>query len=299
MIHITDLLPEVWPQEIVDALGQWRQGDLLRTPPLFWAADPRHPLLPFTQKNTDATREWQIVSIPATRRPSYGVVVSQTCDISEPRPNNPFVEVAPVVDLAGILVQGQQAEVKRHLWDDYVYLTRQPRQGRFYVADLRSFLPIEKGALLERRPIEAFAGESDRLDFSDRLSNRLRRPAYADAVSDIVVRPLDEWIRTDARNALKESSGRFADVEEVRLRIDGDRLSPRAVQLVVFQQNQLDREDRGAWRRWRDRTRTKLRQQANIELWPIEFSSLSVMSAADYRILAPVWLRYLGRGPRH
>jgi hypothetical protein len=298
MNHITDLLPERWPPEIIDALGYWHQGHLIRKPPLFWAADPRHSLLPFTLENSDSTREWQILSLPAANRPAYGVVISQTCDICEPQPNNPFIDVAPVVDLANVLDQGQRAEVRRHLWNDYVYLTLQPVKDRFFVADLRAFFPVEKGALVARRPIEGFASEIDRLDFSDRIAARHRRPAYADAVSDILIRPLNQWIADDSKIALREDSGRFADVEEVRLRIDGDRLSPRAVQIVVFQQNILDREDRTHWRKWRERTKSKLQKNASIELRPIQFSSLMEMSAAEYSSLTPVWLRALGRGPR-
>jgi hypothetical protein len=297
MSHITDLLPEKWPAEIIDALGSWHQGHLIRKPPLFWAADPRHPLMPFTQANSDPSREWQILSLRPTDRPAYGVVVSQTCDICEPRPNNPFIDVAPVVDLSNILNDGQKIEVRRQLWNDYVYLTHQPAKDRFFVADLRAFFPVEKGALVARRPLKGFANEADRLDFSDRVADRLRRPAYADAVSEIVIRPLNEWIATDSKNALRENSGRFADVEEVRLRINGDRLSPRAVQIVVFEENELTREDRGLWRKWRERTRPKLQKAAGIDLWPIQFSSLK-MTAAEYRSLAPVWLRALGRGPQ-
>ena len=144
MTHISDLLPEHWPTEVLEALNHWHQGHLLSRPPLFWAADPRHPLLPFTEANGDSARNWQIFTLPIANRPPYGLVISQTCDICEARPNNPFVDVAPVVDLSGVLNDGQKTEVRRHLWNDYVYLTRQPVKGRFYVADLRTILPVRR-----------------------------------------------------------------------------------------------------------------------------------------------------------
>ena len=59
-----------------------------------------HPLLTFTSANLDTSREWQIFSLPISARPPYGVIISQTCDICEPRPNNPFINIAPIVDLS-------------------------------------------------------------------------------------------------------------------------------------------------------------------------------------------------------
>ncbi len=265
---------------------------------MFWAADPRQPLLPFTADNGNVARDWQIFSLPHSARPPFGVVISQTCDICEARPANPFVTIAPVYDLADVLKGGQDNEIRQHHWNDYVYLTKQPVAGRFYAADLRTFLPLEKGSLADRKPIDGFLTENDLLNFSDRVATRIRRPAYADAVQDYLIRPLDDWIRRDQANALREHSGRFTDVEEVRLRIEGDRLDPASVQIVLFQETPLSREDQGAWRRWRETSKKQFVRSTNIQLRPVQFSSLTRMVAADYVQLTPVWLRYLGRGPR-
>ena len=298
MIRIDDLLPENWSAIVTAALPHWHQGHLIASPPLFWSDDPRHPLLTFTADNSDPARSWQILSLPEVARPPYGVVVSQTCDICEARPVSPFIDIAPVYDVADDLKGGQENDIRQHRWNNYVYLTSQPAAGRCYVADLRIFLPVEKGALVARAPLDGFASENDLLDFAERVATRSRRPAYADAVHDFVIAPLDDWIRNDEKNALREHSGRFTDVEEVRLRIEGDRLDPAGVQLVVFQETKLSREDQGAWRKWRERAKKRLLKEADIELRPIQFSSLATMSAADYRQLATVWLRYLGRSPR-
>lgn len=294
MTHITDLLPSPWPEAITDALARWRQGDLLESPPFFWSADPRHPLLPFTAANADPDREWQVLSLAAADRPPYGVIVSQTCDICEVKPLSPFVDLAPVIDLEEVIGSGEKGEIRRHLWNYYVFLTQQPVEGRFFVADLRASFPVEKGALVERDPLAGFATEQDRLDFSDRIATRVGRPAYADSVHDHVIGSLDRWIRDGLKGAKKQRSARFSGVQEVRLRIDGDRLSPRAVQLVVFQKSQLSQEDQAAWRAWRDEAAVLIKG-SGIELQPIQFSSKSDMSAADYDELARVPLRYVGR----
>ena len=298
IVLIDELLPESWPAAITASLQHWHQGHLIANPPLFWAADPREPLLPFTAKNGDPARQWQIFSLPEAERPPFGVVISQSCDICEAKPVSPFIDVAPVYDLADVLQGGQENEIRQHYWNNYIYLTRQPAEGRCYVVDLRVVLPIEKGVLVKGTPVDGFASENDLLDFADRVATRVRRPSYADAVQDFLIRPLDEWIRRDQAKALRESSGRFTDVEEVRLRVEGDRLDPVSVQIVVFQETTLSREDQGAWRRWRESTKRTLFKEARIQLRPVQFSSLSKMSAADYRQLAPIWLRYLGRSPR-
>jgi hypothetical protein len=298
MIRIDDLLPDAWPRRITTALDHWHQGDLIESPPLFWAADPREPLLPFTRDNGDSARDWQIFSLAATDRPPYGAVLSQTCDICEPRPVSPFVDVAPVYDISDSLKPGQDNDIRQHNWNYYVYLTRQPKEEGFYVADLRLSLPLEKGAFAERSPIPGFASQNDLLVFSERVAGRLRRPAYADAVSEFLIIPLERWIRGGYKQAINDGSGRFTDVEEVRLRIEGDRLSPVSVQMVVFEETTLTRDDKAAWRSWRESTKKVIERQANIKLRPVHFSSLRTMNAAEYRELAPVWLRYLGRGPR-
>jgi hypothetical protein len=105
MTRIDDLLPERWPGNITNALTHWHQGHLIENPPLFWGADPRSPLLPFTADNGDSRRDWQIFSIPASARPPYGVLISQTCDICEARPVSPFVDLAPVYDMGAALLR--------------------------------------------------------------------------------------------------------------------------------------------------------------------------------------------------
>ncbi len=298
MTLIEGLLPETWPAQVTDALKHWHQGHIIEAPPIFWAADPQTPLLPFTEENGDRARMWQVFSLPEKARADYGVVVSQSCDICEAKHTNPFICVAPVVDLSNSLQSSQKNDLIRHRYNDYVYLTKQPQPDKFFVADLRILLPLEKGALVSRQPIDGFATEGEQLIFADRLATRVRRPAYANVVHDMVIAPLNNWMRDDSRAALRENSGRFTDIEEVRLRIEGDRLEPRSVQVVAFQETELNPADRGAWRRWREQTQRQLRKKTGIDLRPVMFSDLSRMPASEYRKLAPVWLSGLGREAR-
>jgi hypothetical protein len=298
-VQIGDLLPEEWPDNVAVATKSWQQGDLVEGPPLFYGACPQSPLLPYTADNGRDDRAWQVFSLSTDARPPYGAVISQTCDICEPSPSNPFINVAPVYNVATRFNDAQQQELKRHRYNDFVYLTNQPIADGFYVVDLRIFLPLEKGALVGRDPIKGFKTEIDQLDFADRVATRLRRPSYADAVHDFLIAPLDNWIKRESSAALKSGSGSFTDVEEVRLGIDGPRLAPKSVQLIVFEETQLSMADRSTWRNWRNQNRKEFLRNTGIDLLPVRFGSLSKMPARDYRVLAPVWLRNLGRAPRY
>ena len=56
-------------------------------------------------------------------------------------------------------------QLRQHGYKDFVYLTRQPQPDGFWVADLRISLPLEKGALVGKEPIDGFDDEISRLTF--------------------------------------------------------------------------------------------------------------------------------------
>jgi hypothetical protein len=232
-------------------------------------------------------------------RPFYGIVTSQTCDICEQGDwDNPFVQLSPVIDLTTRLGPDQKLLLRHHGYTGFVYLTRQPEEEGFWVADLRISLPIEKGALVGRDPIEAFDDEISRLTFAERVASRFRRPAFADIVHDVVIHDLNDWIKRDKPVAARENSGRFTDIEEVRFAVDGDRLKPDGIRPVVFMESDLSAADRQAWRNWQKRVAKQLRKADGPALSPVQFSSLDKMVARQYRHLVPVRLPNLGREPR-
>jgi hypothetical protein len=168
----------------------------------------------------------------------------------------------------------------------------------FWVADLRISLPLEKGVLVGKEPIEAFDDEISRLIFSDRIASRCRRPAFADVVHDVVIHGLNQWIKQEKPAAARENSGRFTDIEEIRFGIEGDRLKPDSIRVVVFMESDLSPADRQPWRNWQKRVARELRKVDGPKLMSVQFASLDKMVARQYRQLVPVRVSALGREPR-
>ena len=172
-MNVADLLPAEVPGSVRDAVDLFHQGHLITAPPVFYGAAPATALCPFTEVNTDLAAEWQVLVLPEDMRPAYTVVTSQTCDICEQGEwDNPFVQVSPVIDLAARLNADQKTQLRQHGYKDFVYLTRQPQPDGFWVADLRISLPLEKGALVGKEPIDGFDDEISRLIFGERVASR-------------------------------------------------------------------------------------------------------------------------------
>jgi hypothetical protein len=298
-MNVADLLPAGVPGSVRNAVDLFHQSHLITAPPVFYGAAPATALCPFTEENADLGAEWQVLVLPEDMRPAYAVVTSQTCDICQQGEwDNPFVQVSPVIDLSARLNSDQKTQLRRHGYTDFVYLTRQPQPDGFWVADLRISLPLEKGALVGKEPIEGFDDEISRLTFGERVANRSRRPAFADTVHDVILHELNGWIRSDKAAAARANSGRFTDVEEVRFGVDGDRLKPDGIKPVVFMESDLPPADRQEWRNWQKRVAKKLRKVDGPRLTPVQFSSLDKMLARQYCQLVPVRLPELGREPR-
>jgi hypothetical protein len=130
------------------------------------------------------------------------------------------------------------------------------------------------------------------------VASRCRRPAFADVVHNVIIHELNAWIKGDKSAAAKENSGRFTDVEEVRFDVDGDRLKPDGIRVVVFMESDLAPADRQAWRNWCKRVARQLRRVDGPKLRAVQFASLDKMVARQYRQLVPVRLSALGREPR-
>ncbi|WP_213003165.1 hypothetical protein [Winogradskya consettensis] len=196
-----------------------------------------------------------------------------------------MVEIPPGYDqskLASIL----QWEVS------YLLPVTAPLSQNAWVADLRLSMPISKGLLVGRQPIEGFASEDDRLAFIEAVALRKRRPALADVLSEDVPKSLGAYIKqTD-----KATPEWWQQVEQVRLRIKGDRLKPNAVGLIVCESIQLSPEQRKVWRNWRTLGARILRPH-KIKLEPTLFGTLDALPARLYRDSVPIRLTDLGRPP--
>jgi hypothetical protein len=87
-----------WPQEVVDALNDLRQGDVIPWPPdTAYVTTDRHILYgDQPEGDTDATGAQELVALDPA--PELAVITSQTCDIDEEgRPRRkPWILYAPL-----------------------------------------------------------------------------------------------------------------------------------------------------------------------------------------------------------
>lgn len=220
-----------WPEEVLRAIRQFRQGHLVDRPPFMYVGSRDHRLwrseLP-AQGDDEATDEFWF-DLEFEDRPPYGLITTQTCDVFEDRPTQrqPWIAVAPVYDAAPILDQGQRGHLDRGRIGHLVRLTSPALPDGVWVCDLRIEVPVEKGWLVGREPIEAFAAEGEYQQLALRLAHRKDRPAVATAVLDTVVRPLRSWL---------EGRGRrwTASIDSSWLEVSGTPFEPTAARLLVL-----------------------------------------------------------------
>lgn len=279
--RIDGLIPDELDSDIRNAIDKWKQGDVLEGGPLFWAGPQgSDPYLPYD----NAPHPFHTSEEPGT---GLLILTSQTCDIATTGPGakHPLVTASPVYQLA----KGDQnyGHARAGRIGYLVPLTKPPTGDDLFVADLRITLPLSKGVLVEATPINVWAKEQDRLHFAECLGRKYRRPALSDALSEGLVRSLDQHIRQNE----PEGSER---IEEFRLRIVGDRLTPAEVQLIVLTDVEPDRELRKVWRAW-TKPAAKLLKAQGITLTPTLVISPEKCSARLYMNSVPLYVSALGR----
>lgn len=157
-----------------------------------------------------------------------------------------------------------------------------------WVADLRLEVPVEKGWLVGRTPIDAFASEDEYEDLALRLAATRERPALAESVIEAVVRPLQKWLKT------KPGRRAAATVHEVRLHLGGTRLSPTAAGLLVISVSEvLSGPHREAWDQWWDKTAAAT--MSGPALLPPDYVTLDSISARKYVESVPLNFGYMSR----
>jgi hypothetical protein len=277
---IDDHLISPWPHEVVDALDGFRQGDLVKDPPMFYWGDARFPLWQPTAEETEAG----VADVVLLEEGSldYAIITTQTCDLREQRTQKkPWFSVAPVYEFA---------EDSHGLWPlieagRVTYLTRVSGLEGSWVADTRIEMPVEKSWLVGKTSIAGFAGQDEYLTFAERLADARRRPAIADAIYQKVLRPL--------RDALKklptaDAAALLGPVWEFRLAVSGDRTSPDAVQLVVLTLGPCPSPILEWFESWWDEARLSA-DSALVLLRPrFEDADSAGLSVSEYQTLIPL-----------
>lgn len=287
--RLDELVPAAWSDEVVASLDRWRQGDLVAGTPMFWAAPAgADPVLDIVGGEFD----WQPIDLGFDRG-GWVMVTSQTCDIAGAGPGarQPFVDVSPVYRLPADYNPQILDSIRSHQVTHLKELTLPPGQGT-YVVDLRLSMPASKGLLVANDPVDAWASEQDRLALAEHIATRARRPALHDALSYDLTRSLGDYIKSNHKNRPEW----WNHVEQLRLRIRGDRLQPAAVGLLVCCELELTDEQRAVWRGWQRHGEAILKPHG-ITLEPSLFQTLDQMPARLYMNSVPLRIPELRRIP--
>lgn len=222
-----------------DAVASLRQGTLVSLPPLIYAANGQHPLFAATVAWAATERALSgAVNIRAeSRRPPWGLIVTQTCDlVEEGRPKRPWVLLAPVYKLDCDRGTRRRIEQGR----GFAYLTPIPTlstEDDFWVADLRLLVPVEKGWLVDATTRPAYSGEEQRDRLSAQLSRQFSRQAYATPLVEHILRPLAELL-----GDISERWDGKDPIVEVGLASGRSRMDPSTVQVVFMLDGDLQTE---------------------------------------------------------
>lgn len=279
---IQEGLGQPWPAEVPQAVRSFRQGHLVRRPPLFYAAHVGYPIWELSKvvSAEDAAPAGEVpaqdvlVELDPDQGPPYGILTSQDCDITEEGrdPIQPWVQVAPVYSCD---------EASQLLNRDFIVRLNPPTlDEEVWVADLRLEMSLEKGLLVAREPIESFPQEEDYYRFSDLLARRRGRPALATVFNDI--------INVTAREVKQQSTAWRGKTRRVRETIyklklaieEGTRLQPAACKLYVVTRGPSTEEAQEWFGEWWDRARIVAAEQG-LELLPIGWM---VMSEVDVEL---------------
>jgi hypothetical protein len=173
---------ENWPPDLLNHLRMFRQGHLVEGLPFFYFANltvPVHVL-------SNQPGEDGLAIIESDQEFPYGMIITQTCDIQEEdasRPRRPWVHICPVYrgdEVVGAnfprLDKGLIGTAKRNRVN---YLVPLPGllDGDWF-ADLRVMIPVEKGVLLTKTPIDGLGHEDNYVRLAGHLASVSGRPAF-------------------------------------------------------------------------------------------------------------------------
>lgn len=284
---------EPWPPEVIAAVARFKQGDLVERPPFFYYAALNHGLWDFTRDQGNAGGEGELLVLDPEDSPPYGLITTQTCDLSEqrPTPQQPWFKVAPVYEASDILQDSnRQRQVQQRQIGHLVLLTGPTLAPGLWVADLRIEVPLEKGWLVGRERIEGFATEAEYLSLAKCLGRRYDRPALDNAVSNCVVRSLRKRLHVLKGQRKADLVG---ELQELRLATDGPRMKVTSAQLVVFTHKDLPPALVTDWfDAWWDTARIDC-EGKGLTLLFSRYTTLAKMAAVDYESTIPLDFDYL------
>jgi hypothetical protein len=287
---IDDLLPDEWPAEVLTAVAKFRQGHLIESPPLFFAGAARTGVTTLVAQHGDPEQDDEIFELED--RPRFGMITSETCDISEGEsrtPKQPFVLVAPVYEITGRVDDDGLKNIEANRVGYFRKLTSPDIGEGNWVADLRIEMPLDKGFLAAREPLAGFQTEQEYLALADFLASRRDRPVLSNELHNALVKPLRRWIES----LRPERRAAFLDgVSEVRMAIAGSRSNPDGASLIlVAEKDPITDVVRDQWDiRW-ENLRGRM-DAAGMALAAMGYETYDTLTARQYIESVPINLDF-------
>jgi hypothetical protein len=274
--------PELWPEEARDATAGLRQGTLVASPPLTYAASADYPIHAITRAwaSSSSANTGVVNVVSAEGRARWGLIVTQTCDlVEEGKPKRPWVHVSPVYELYASA--GDRTRILQARGFDYLVpvTALEPAAGALWVADLRLLMPVEKGCLVGRETREAFTEEAEYQRLARQLAHRFARPAFATIVVERILRPAGKLFA----DIIERYEGNDP-IAEVGLALGRSPLEPVNAQLVFLLDGEAGSELHAQIIDWWQSVAEQARAEG-LEIIAPRFVSLDDLSAREYRSL--------------
>jgi hypothetical protein len=275
---IDEGLPEEWPSEVLSAVSQFQQGDLVENPPFFYVGSARHGVWQLTREAGDVALDDELYELDSEFCPPYGMITTESCDLTEEdsaRPKHPWVSISPVYDMSGRL-DASRFELLRKGHLGYARLvTANSLPSGIWVVDARIEMPVEKGWLVGRNPIRTTTDDESRNAVAAFLAGRRNRPVLSAALNDSLIKAVRRWVerRPDVMKG----------VAEVRVAVSGSASDPDGAALLIVLDGSHDSDSvRQTWdTKWENlRNRT---DERNIALVANAYETYDSMSARRYR----------------
>lgn len=247
-------LPDVWPPAAIEAVAEFRQGDLVEGPPFLYAANGECPIWALTRGIVEDGGDASVAVLAEEDGPPYGIITTQSCDLTEKAspgrtrtPCRPWFQVAPVSPSDSYSKEQVGLVLKRGF--RYLVPLRPPSLQGLWLADLRIEIPVEKGWLAGRKPVHGFADLGGYRGFSLRLQELRSRVAAEGGVTDQMIDHLRDFL---ARDPARGKSA-LEPVSCIMYEAHGQGRSPTMLTLHVFPaENELPGHARELFDEWFD-----------------------------------------------
>lgn len=188
------------PQEVAARLRQFRQGNILDVGKATWLYSPDSPNNPRELEEAEVEAEEPVMSSEAGIETGLSVVISQTCDVHRLPDVEPYVVLAPLITLD----EDDYNDARRgHSVRFFAFPTIEGHEDKENLAlDGRMLISLEKLALLSEhiKQVPGPLTEPEQEHLSAFLGRRLGRKAFSAELTEHLVRPVEEGIKSVAKS---------------------------------------------------------------------------------------------------